>query len=204
MRESRRLLAIPLLAVFTACQHLPWNARAVRDCPGELVPTQEIEGEFLLRQHLRVTAGDRSFHFELALQKRGDELVLVGLHALGAKLFTIRQIGSDVVVEAHPSPALDVPPENVLRDIHRVNFLRLPHPASDGIVHGRRGSTEIRERWDASKLRERRLLADDGLEGAVTIEFSEAAAPDGDVAAVNHPGCGYRAEFRTISRRNLP
>jgi len=176
----------------------------VRDCPGELVPTQEIEGEFLLRQHLRVTVGDRSFGFELALQKRGDELVLVGLHALGAKLFTVRQIGSDVVVEAYPAPALDVAPENVLRDIHRVNFFRLPQPSSDGVVHGRRGTTKIRERWEGGKLRERSFLTDDGVANSVEIEFSETAPAGEDFAAVHHPSCGYRAEFRTLSLRSLP
>jgi hypothetical protein len=204
MRRSWRLIAILLLALPSACRHLPWGARAVHECPGALVPTQEIEGEFLLREHLRVTAGDRAFGFELAVQKRGDELVLVGLHPLGAKLFSVRQVGSEVSVEAHPAPALEVPPENVLRDVHRVHFFDLPQPPSDGVVEGHRGETQIRERWEAGELRERSVIATGASANAAEVSFSRSASAGEEMASVNNPRCGYRAEFRLLSRQDLP
>jgi hypothetical protein len=49
-------------------------------------------------------------------------LVLVGIHPLGVKLFTLRQRGDEIQVDAQPAPLLEVPPENLLRDLHRIRF----------------------------------------------------------------------------------
>jgi len=197
-------LAALVLTLLIGCRQLPWNARAIHACPGELVPTQEIAGDFLLRLHLRVSSEGGSFGFELAVQKVGDELVLVGLHPLGAKLFTLRQTGTDVRVEAHPAPALEVPPENILRDVHRVRFLALPPPAADGVVQGRRGTREIREHWEAGRLRERRFFRTGDGEATAEIAFTGTDAAGDESAVLRHHRCGYRSEFRTLSLRSLP
>jgi len=76
------------------------------------------------------------------VQKRGDELVLVGLHALGAKLFSVRQVGTRVEVDALPARALAIPPENVLRDLHHLRWASTaPEP---GVVRIADGVAEIR------------------------------------------------------------
>jgi hypothetical protein len=114
------LLAAALLGA--GCLHLPGRARAVPECPGEWVSTVAIEGDFLVRQRLLVSRGDRIFALQLVAQKRGDELLLLGLHPFGAKLFTLRQRGHETSVEAAPAPVLEVPPLNVLRDFHRARL----------------------------------------------------------------------------------
>lgn len=204
MLDLRRVLPLLALTLPIACQQLGWNTRAITLCPGALVPSTQIEGDFLLRQHLRVTAGEDSFSMELALQKRGDELVLVGFHPLGAKLFTARQVGTEVAIEAHPAPALEVPPENVLRDIHRVNFLSLSPPAADGVIRGQRQGIEIREDWEAGGLRERSFRGADGAPEVARIVFSNDASTGEESASLHHAGCGYHAEFRTLSKQDLP
>jgi len=92
-----------------------------RECPGALVPTQQIEGEFLLRQHVRVQGENLDWRLALVAQKRGDTLILIALDAFGAKEFVLTQHGSDVVVE-RPRGRLPFPPINLLRDLHRARF----------------------------------------------------------------------------------
>ena len=92
-----------------------------RECPGALVPTQQIEGEFRLRQRVRVQGEDLDWRLTLVAQKRGDTLILIGLDAFGAKEFVLTQSGSEVVVE-RPRGRLPLPPIDLLRDLQRARF----------------------------------------------------------------------------------
>jgi hypothetical protein len=114
-------LASPLLA--SACGWLAFAPRSIADCPGEIRSTEQIAGDFTLRQRVAVSAEDLAFPFELIVQKKGRELVLVGLSPLGAKLFTVTQTGLETKVDALPSAALPVPPLNVLRDLYRLQLV---------------------------------------------------------------------------------
>ena len=205
MRGRRRAGALVTAALLGAgCAHLG-RGRAVPECPGELVASGAIEGEFLLRQRWSVERGGETFTLEVVAQKRGDELVLVGLHPLGAKLFTLRQRGIETRVEAAPAPALEVPPLDVLRDLHRARFLAPAGAGGDGRTSERRDGTEISEWREGGRLRERsfRRLADDRL---VTLRFDEPAPGGGDAARVEieNAWCGYRAEVTTLSEQALP
>jgi hypothetical protein len=108
-------------AIAAGCRHLP-VIRDVSDCPGVLVSTAEMGADFLWHGRVRVAVEDRSWAFQLVAQKRGEELLLVGIHPLGVKLFTILQQGDEIQVDARPAPVLEVPPENLLRDLHRIRF----------------------------------------------------------------------------------
>ena len=104
-----------------------------RECPGPLVPTEEMGGEFLLRQNVRVQGEGLDWALTLVSQKRGPTLVLVGLDPFGAKLFTLRQQGTAVTVE-RPSGRLPLPPINLLRDLHRTRFRRPGMPPESGVT----------------------------------------------------------------------
>jgi hypothetical protein len=125
MRSPRALaVAAAAVAAFAAgCRHVPPGSRPVPECPGALVSTADMGEDFLWRARVRVTAGGRSSSLQLVAQKRGDELLLLGLHPLGMKLFTLTQRGGEVQVDALPPTLLDVPPRNLLRDLHRIRFL---------------------------------------------------------------------------------
>jgi hypothetical protein len=100
--------------------------------------TDEIHGDFVLRQRVRVVAEGVDFPFQLVVQKKDRELVLIGLSPLGAKLFTAVQSGRDARVDALPGAVLPIPPRNVLRDLHRFRFPE-PYPPI-----GAGGSAELR------------------------------------------------------------
>lgn len=204
-RSLRRILPIAALALAVGCLHAPVRRRAVPDCPGEWVATQAIPGDFLLRQSLVVTRGDRIFALHLVAQKHGDELLLLGLHPLGAKLFTLRQRGLDAQVDALPAPALEIPPLNVLSDFHRARFLRVAGAGPDGIFEVRRDRTLIRERHAAGRLVQRSFEpSDPGAPPPVELRFEEASPGDGARVTIENPGCGYRAELTTLSEESLP
>ena len=199
------LLASALLG--TGCLHLPGRARAIPNCPGEWVPTQAIAGDFLVRQRLIVTQGDLVFVLHLVAQKTDDELVLVGLHPFGAKLFTLRQRGLETSVDAAPAPVLEVPPLNVLRDFHRARFLGLAGAGADGTFAEQRDGTEVRELHEAGRLRRRsfrRLGGDPAGVVELSFEAPSAEAEGRDRVTIENGWCGYRAELTTLSDQPLP
>jgi len=109
-----------------------------RECPGALVPTQQIEGEFRLRQRVRVQAEGLDWRLTLVAQKRGDTLILIGLDAFGAKEFVLTQQGTDVSVE-RPRGRLPYPPINLLRDLHRARFSPAASASGDDVTLLRSG-----------------------------------------------------------------
>ena len=150
MRELGRLaLALALLAA--ACKTpLPPAALPIPglprlgDCPGRLRPTSEIEGDWVIHERMRVTGGGVDESYGLVIQKTGPKLVVLGLTPFGAKAFSVVQIGTQTWSESYLGPATAVPPENVLRDLHRALFLTVDDPAlepravsrdAEGAVH---------------------------------------------------------------------
>lgn len=115
------------------------------DCPGSLRSTAELEGDWLIHERIRVRGDRVDESYGLIVQKNGPRLVLVGLTPFGAKAFSVTQIGVDVWSESKLGPALPVPPENVLRDLHRAHFLATDDPAFEGraITRNADGSVQI-------------------------------------------------------------
>ena len=135
------------LAPLLACASLGLGfARAMpdggRDCAGALVATQQIAGEFLLRQRVRVQGDDLDWRLTLVAQKRGDRLVVIGLDAFGGKEFVLTQQGTDVVVE-HPRGRLPLPPIDLLRDLHRVRFLTAAAASEGGVTLARSEAGDV-------------------------------------------------------------
>jgi len=211
-RQRRRRFLVALLVASTlaaGCRHLPppLRARALPECPGPLVATDAIAGDFLVRQRVLVTAGDESWPLQLVAQKRGDVLTLLGFHPLGAKLFTLQQRGLRVTVDAAPAPLLEIPPRNLLRDFHRERFFAVAEAGAEGTFQARLGEVEIREQRQAGRVVERRFVASAGDPSAsVVLRFEPAAAPDDGAPHVvlDHGACGYRAEITTLSETRVP
>jgi hypothetical protein len=196
-------LLVPLLALALAsCQHWPFGSRALRKCPGDIASTESLAGDFLLRQSVRVERGDSAWSLQLVSQLHEGELRLIGLDPLGVELFTLRQRGRELEVTALPPPMLEIPPENLLRDLHRIRFRRVGAPGSNGTLHAIRGDVEIVETWDAGRLvrRDFRSAERDRLRRAEVV-FSQTG--EAQRASIENFSCGYRAEFTTLESRRL-
>jgi len=125
-------------------------------CPGPLPSTRELPpGDWLVRERVRVVGGDVDVGLEVAAEKRGDRLVVVAFHALGAKAFSLVQRGDDLEVESHLGRALPVPPRNVLRDLYAAGLGADPAVREHGRVRVERPECG----YDATFVRvERRTL----------------------------------------------
>jgi hypothetical protein len=183
------------LLAAAGCLHAP-RGPAIPACPGALRPTGEIPGDLRLRLHMRLQARDLDTSLELAVEKRGDELVVVGLDPFGVKNFSIVQRGVAVKVDALPPAVLPTAPENVLRDLHRVRFLALaPPPGGEGEVQGSFDGARVTEQWQGGRLAWRRFA---GAAGDVRVEFAD------DHVRIDNPACGYRASLSEISAEKSP
>jgi len=123
--------ALALLLLLAACRSWLGLPTPIAECPGELVPSERIEDDLLLRGNLRVRFGDADESFDLVIRKRGDALVVVGFTAFGSKAFSVTQLGVETQAESYLGPALGIPPRNVLYDLHRASLL-------SGSARGRR------------------------------------------------------------------
>ncbi len=192
-------LGVVLLAGVAGCAHAP-GAPAIPACPGSLRPTQQIEGELRLRLRMRLQASELDAALELAVEKRGDELVVIGFDPFGVKSFSLVQRGLEVEVEGLPPAVLPTAPLNVLRDLHRARFLALETPpGGQGQVMASLDGVRITEHWSGGRLEWRRFeRAGEAPESGVRVDF------DGDVVRIENRRCGYRATLVELSAEPLP
>jgi len=107
----------------------------IADCPGPLLPTADIPGgDFRLRERVRIAGAGVDLSLELLAERRADRMVVIGWNAFGARAFSIVQTGLDVESDAPLGRALEIPPENVLRDLHEARF-RHPDTGDETAVH---------------------------------------------------------------------
>ena len=174
-------LALALTLLGACCPPRDTRAGSVGDdaYPGVLHPPSELTPDVVIEQHVEATKGDRTGGFDAVLQKRGGELVLVGLGPLGVRAFTIWQEGADVRYEQRLGPVFPFPPRDVLVDVHRAFFKRLALPVApsprDGAFRGALDGEDVEEIWRGGELVERRYVRD-GRPGAVRVLYG--------------PGCG--------------
>jgi Protein of unknown function (DUF3261) len=137
IRSGSAALGLVLLLLETGCASLGLGiARLLpdgaRECAGRLPPSQQLEGDFRVRQRARVQGESLDWRLELVAEKRGDALVLLGLDAFGGKLFAVSQQGAEVEVE-RPRGRLPRPPVDLLRDFHRSRPASEAAPPEPGI-----------------------------------------------------------------------
>ena len=122
VRHRRAPLAAALLAAVAlgACS-IPWLRSLPRlpACPGPIPSTEALPaGDLVWRDRVRYRGGEVDAGFSLVAEKRGEQLVLVGLNAFGARAFSVTQQRQRIEADARFGRALEVPPETVLRDWH--------------------------------------------------------------------------------------
>ncbi len=206
MRERGALTGLVVAALLVSGCGLTrlWNLPPrIPDCPGFLVPTGEIPGDFVVSQRMRVTSGSVNAGLDLAVQKSGDELVVVGFTILGAKAFVLTQRGTRVEVRDLLGRASPLPPRNVLRDIHRIEFAALqPEPFYESATQAIRDGTRITEFWWEGRLTSRIFERVRGRpEGVVSVEFPET--PGGEIH-LHNGWCDYDAVVVTVSDSRRP
>jgi hypothetical protein len=118
---TRRLGPGLCLAVACAAQS-PTSRTGPTTCdyPTQLSLPSSWPRDFLWRQHLVAAYRGQTHAFDAVLQKRGDELLLIGLTPFGTKAFVMQQAGREVRVTSLSVPMeLPFPPRDVFNDISR-------------------------------------------------------------------------------------
>jgi|CXWL01.1.fsa_nt_gi hypothetical protein len=168
--------ALALATALTACAAPQQSSRDALVYPCLLHTPSELSPDFAVEQHIEARISGRSASFDAVVQKRGDELVVVGLGPLGVRAFVLRQVGGEATFEQRMGPPLPFPPRNILVDIHRSFFKRLPTgDHADGVVRGKLDDEDVTETWKDGMLGERR--------------FERASHPEGAVRILYGPGC---------------
>jgi hypothetical protein len=203
-----RALAISSALLLGACG--PSAAPAARDYPGPLRPPAAYDDDFAIDQTVTAIHAEGSETFRAVIEKRDDELVIVGLGPHGGRGFVLTQRGDEVTFESQLPRELPFPPRYVLLDIHRAWLLGLPDPPlADGEHRAEIDGEEIAETWADGRLLARAFRRLDGQPpGTIRITYHGGLSPDLLAPApsgveLDNAWFGYRLVIEGISRRPL-
>ncbi|MEM9071129.1 MAG: DUF3261 domain-containing protein [Myxococcota bacterium] len=192
-----------LLLLLVACgPRVPVSSAGI-DGPGYptvMVPPSSLEGDFLVEQEVRMVHARGENSFRAVLQKRGGELLMLGLAPHGGRAFLLTQTDEGVAFESYMPFELPFPAEYILHDVHRTWFL-----GSNGQQLERDGE-RVAERVENGRVVERTFeRLDDAPAGVITIRYA-GGLPEGSPLRVAPPDevvfdngwYGYQATIRTL------
>jgi hypothetical protein len=179
-----KCLALAAL-IATGCAHdartVVISTAAPADYPCVLRDPTTLGADFSVHQHLTVharradTGAPVDGDLDAVLQKQGDSLLVVGLGPMAVKAFTLTQRQGQITFTQSFGPPLPFSPRNIIVDVHRIFFKRLPPPADAGyagVIRGELDGEQVEETWQAGELRARVFTRPgSGLAGAVRVEL---------------------------------
>lgn len=99
--------------------------------------------DFMARQHVTAIVGEARAGFDAVVQKRGDELIVLGLTPFGSRAFLVKQTGDRVTFEKYVELEMPFPPEAMLRDVHQALVDRPDDPPAHQTIDRGRYRLEI-------------------------------------------------------------
>jgi hypothetical protein len=207
--QSRLKLALcamtaPALSLIAGCAPAAQSPpTAMADYPGVLHAASSLHPDFSVQQTMQIRFGESSGTIDGVLQKQGNHLLVVGLGPLGVRAFVLEQSGDAISFKQNFGPPLPFPPRNIVVDIHRAYYMRVPRalvPAATQqatIARVHQDDEDIEELWQAGNLK-RRTFRRTGMKGAVSVEFfgkctATVCAPNKIV--IDNGWFGYRLEI---------
>src|SRR5580692_2625254 len=107
MRTLLRLSA----AILVGCASTSPQQPPAPPYTGPLDFPSERAADFFDRQKIVASYEGHSFGFDAVLQKRGNELTLLGLTPFGSRAFVVTQKGTEVSFQNYVGTALPFPPK---------------------------------------------------------------------------------------------
>jgi hypothetical protein len=198
------------LAALAGCgqpaHHAVISTTAPSEYPGVLHDPRTLPHDFMVRQSLTIRTQREGkpveAAFDAVVQKQGDTLLIVGLGPMDAKAFTITQRGDRIQFTRFMGPGLPFSPRNVVVDVHRVFFKRLPPPAEagySGVVRGELDGELVEETWRDGQVRARIFTRPGStLRGAIRVQLGEGCGPshcEPASATLHNEWFGYKLEI---------
>jgi len=199
----------PLLGVAVACAApSPRSPPATCDYPTQLSSPSSWPRDFLWRQHLVAAYRGQTHAFDAVLQKRGDELLLIGLTPFGTKAFVMQQAALEVRLTSSSVPIeLPFPPRYVFNDISRAYLQGVgAAPGSDGTRFVERNGESMQETWHDGRLLERRFRRESGdCPGEIVIRYVGGMIDGRSPALIEFDNgwLGYHLSIATLSEQDL-
>ena len=186
---SGALGALGALVALAGCGH-PVRSTVISttepaEYPCVLHDPRTLPHDFMVRQHLTIEAVHDgkpvTGQLDAVVQKQGDTLLIVGFGPMNVKAFTLTHRGDRMEFTQFLGPELPFSPRNVMVDVHRVFFKRLPAPAQagySGVVRGELDGEMVEETWQAGQLRATVFTRPgSALRGAVRVELGPGCDP---------------------------
>ena len=182
--------ALGVLVLIAACSGPPKRTAVIltsapSEYPGALPDPRTLKQDFMVRQTLTIkTQHDGKpveAELDAVLQKQGDTLLIVGFGPMNAKAFTLTQRGDRIEFAQFMGPELPFSPRNIVVDVHRVYFKRLPaptEPSYSGVIRGELDGETVEETWKDGQLRGSVFTRPGSkLKGAVRVERGPGCGP---------------------------
>jgi hypothetical protein len=161
----------------TGHAEIPTSAPA--EYPGVLHAPATLHPDFMVRQTLTIhTQHDGKpvdAELEAVLQKQADSLLILGFGPLNVKAFTLTEKGDKITFDQFMGPQLPFSPRNIVVDVHRVFFMRLPPPTDPkftGTQQGELDGEHVEETWKDGQLRAS-VFTRPTMKGAIRVQLSE-------------------------------
>jgi hypothetical protein len=167
-------------------------------------------GDVLWQQRVTASWGERGRRgFDAALQKRGDELALIGLSPMGSAGFVVQLAGLEISLRNETDQELPFPPRFMLLDVQRTYFPWLAHDGqvrADGDYEGVVADERVLESVRDGRLVQRRFTRLDGRpagEIRVRYEWGRDDWRGPSRAVLENGWFGYRLEIDTLAETLL-
>ncbi len=208
----RLLLLLPVLVLLSACARsatvaLP-GAGAVLG-PGPMLSPKAIGEQFLWRQRVTASWGDRSESFDAVLQMHDEQLMLMGLGPMGRPGFIATLTEAGVTFENRSARSLPFPAEHIMADVQKVFYPWLP-PVAASYSGTRTGAYEglmISETYAEGRLVTRDFRRSDAIDrGELHVRY-EGWVPGFSApqrAELNNAWFGYELTIITVEQQRLP
>jgi hypothetical protein len=169
--------------------------------PCVLHDPRTLPHDFMVRQSLTIRAQRDgkpvTGQLDAVVQKQGDTLLIVGFGPMNVKAFTLTHRGDRIELTQFIGPELPFSPRNMVVDVHRVFFKRLPAPTAvhDGVIRGELDGEIVEETWRDGQLRARVFTRPgSALRGAIRIELGpgcDAIQCEPESATLHNEWFGY-------------
>lgn len=173
-----------------------------------LLPADALSEDIVMQQRITVKWNGREESFGAVLQKRGQELLLLGLGPMNTVGFRLSLVDRRVSFENRTGRDMPFVPERILADVQRVFYPWIEGGARCTRCDRRaiRGDLEIVEHIGDAHLEERRFLLRDRPErGEIVVRYEDW--PDGAIAAhratLSNGWFGYDLLIETTSAERL-
>jgi hypothetical protein len=174
--------------------------------PCVLHDPSSLPHEFSVRQTITIHAEHDGKpvdgQLDAVLQKQGDTLAIVGFGPMNVKAFTLTQRGDRIELVQYVGPELPFSPRNVVVDVHRILFKRLPAPAEasySGVIRGELDGEHVEETWRDGQLRAAVFTRPGtSLVGAVRIALGPGCTPaacEPETASLTNEWFAYSLEI---------